>query len=116
PAGPTPPALHDALPILVVISAAAGEGIDALKQHLKTQMGYQQAGEGGFTARRRHLDALERAKGFIDSGKAQLQGMAAGELLAEDLRAAQNALSEITGEFTPDDLLGRIFSSCCIGK
>lgn len=101
---------------VVVISAAAGEGIDALKQHLKTQMGYQQAGEGGFTARRRHLDALERAKGFIDSGKAQLQGMAAGELLAEDLRAAQNALSEITGEFTTDDLLGRIFSSFCIGK
>lgn len=100
----------------LAISAATGDGVEQLKQHLKTVMGYQQTGEGGFTARRRHLDALERARQFIDSGKAQLQGAAAGELLAEDLRAAQNALSEITGEFTPDDLLGRIFSSFCIGK
>ena len=98
------------------LSAATGEGIDALKQHLKTIMGFSETGESGFTARRRHLDALERAKIFLDSGKAQLQGYAAGELLAEDLRQAQNALSEITGEFTPDDLLGRIFSSFCIGK
>lgn len=98
------------------ISAANGDGIDDLKQHLKEIMGFSETGEGGFTARRRHLDALERAKGFLDSGKAQLHGYAAGELLAEDLRQAQNALSEITGEFTPDDLLGRIFSSFCIGK
>src|SRR5690606_20433642 len=100
----------------LAISAATGDGVEQLKQHLKTVMGYQQTGEGGFTARRRHLDALERARQFIDSGKGQLQGAAAGELLAEDMRAAQNALSEITGEFSPDDLLGRIFSSFCIGK
>jgi tRNA modification GTPase len=98
------------------ISAATGAGIDDLKQHLKNIMGFSETGEGGFTARRRHLDALERADKCLASGKAQLQGYAAGELLAEDLRQAQNTLSEITGEFTPDDLLGRIFSSFCIGK
>ena len=102
--------------IYIGISAATGMGIDALKEHLKTIMGFSETGEGGFTARRRHLDALERAQSFLDTGKAQLQGYAAGELLAEDLRQAQNTLSEITGEFTPDDLLGRIFSSFCIGK
>lgn len=98
------------------ISAAKGDGMDDLKQHLKDIMGFSNTGEGGFTARRRHLDALERAQSFLASGKAQLQGYAAGELLAEDLRQTQNALSEITGEFTPDDLLGRIFSSFCVGK
>lgn len=98
------------------ISAAAGTGIDALKNHLKSIMGFSDTGESGFTARRRHLDALERAQTFLYSGKSQLRGYAAGELLAEDLRQAQNALGEITGEFTPDDLLGRIFSSFCIGK
>lgn len=102
--------------IYIGISAATGAGIDDLKNHLKTIMGFSESGESGFTARRRHLDALERAQAFLASGKAQLQGYAAGELLAEDLRQAQNALSEITGEFTPDDLLGRIFSSFCIGK
>jgi tRNA modification GTPase len=102
--------------IYIGISAATGAGIDDLKNHLKTIMGFSESGESGFTARRRHLDALERAQTFLASGKAQLQGYAAGELLAEDLRQAQNALSEITGEFTPDDLLGRIFSSFCIGK
>lgn len=102
--------------LYIGISAATGAGIDDLKNHLKTIMGFSGSGEGGFTARRRHLDALERAQLFLASGKAQLQGYAAGELLAEDLRQAQNSLSEITGEFTPDDLLGRIFSSFCIGK
>jgi len=98
------------------ISAATGAGIEELKTHLKTIMGFSASGESGFTARRRHLDALERAQVFLESGRAQLQGYAAGELLAEDLRHAQNALGEITGEFTSDDLLGRIFSSFCIGK
>ncbi len=98
------------------LSAATGAGLDELKTHLKQVMGYQNLGETGFTARRRHLDALQRARTFIESGKTQLAGYAAGELLAEDLRQAQNALGEITGEVTPDDLLGRIFSSFCIGK
>lgn len=102
--------------VYIGISAATGDGVDYLKQHLKDIMGFNTSSEGGFTARRRHLDALERAQSFLLSGKVQLQGYAAGELLAEDLRQTQNALSEITGEFTPDDLLGRIFSSFCIGK
>ncbi len=67
-------------------------------------------------ARRRHLDALEHCHQQLDNGLKQLQGYSAGELLAEDLRMAQQSLGEITGEFTPDDLLGRIFSSFCIGK
>lgn len=103
-------------PLTLGISAANGDGIDQLRLHLKEVMGFTGAGESGFTARRRHLDALERAQSFLASGRAQLAGYAAGELLAEDLRQAQNALSEITGEFTPDDLLGKIFSSFCIGK
>jgi tRNA modification GTPase len=98
------------------LSAVTGEGLDDLKEYLKDIMGFSASGEGGFTARRRHLDALERAQVFLASGKVQLNGYAAGELLAEDLRGAQNSLSTITGEFTPDDLLGRIFSSFCIGK
>ena len=102
--------------VYIGLSAATGAGMDALKQHLKDIMGFHQTSEGGFTARRRHLDALERAHAHLHHGKAQLQSYAAGELLAEDLRLAQQALSEITGEFTPDDLLGRIFSSFCIGK
>ncbi len=98
------------------ISAKHHLGIDDLRNYLKSIMGFQQTNESGFTARRRHLDALQRAYDFIQQGKIQLQTFAAGELLAEDLRQSQNALSEITGEFTPDDLLGRIFSSFCIGK
>ena len=102
--------------LYISVSAANGAGIDVLRQHLKDIMGFNETGESSFTARRRHLDALERAQAFITSGKIQLQGYAAGELLAEDLRHCQNALGEITGEFTPHDLLGRIFSSFCIGK
>ncbi len=98
------------------ISAKQGIGLQALKDHLKQAMGFSGNIEGGFTARRRHIIALEQAWQCLSSGQQQLEGYAAGELLAEDLRQAQNALSEITGEFTPDDLLGRIFSSFCIGK
>jgi tRNA modification GTPase len=101
---------------VIGLSAKADVGIDTLKQHLKHCMGFTGSTEGGFTARRRHLDALERAHTLLLTGQDQLQGMGAGELLAEDLRQAQNALGEITGDFTPDELLGRIFSSFCIGK
>jgi tRNA modification GTPase len=79
-------------------------------------MGFVTTTEGGFLARRRHLDALERARDALLQGQAQLEGHGAGELLAEDLRAAQDALGEITGHLTPDELLGKIFSSFCIGK
>lgn len=79
-------------------------------------MGYSQTAESSFSARRRHLDALKQAQQYLESGYQQLTHASAGELLAEDLRLAQQALGEITGEFTADDLLGRIFSSFCIGK
>jgi len=98
------------------ISAKTGLGVDALKQHLKNLMGYQSNLEGGFIARRRHLEALEVAGEHLQQGKVQLEVYQAGELLAEELRMTQQALAEITGQFTSDDLLGRIFSSFCIGK
>jgi len=100
----------------IALSARTGAGLDGLRQHLKACMGFQPAGEGAFIARRRHLDAIRRARDFLVQGRTQLKHSRAGELLAEDLRLAQQALSEITGEFTSDDLLGRIFSSFCIGK
>lgn len=98
------------------LSAKTGQGIQAFKEELKTIMGFDSTAEGGFSARRRHLDALAKAKTFLTEGTQQLQLHAAGELLAEDLRMAQEALGEITGRITPDDLLGHIFSSFCIGK
>lgn len=98
------------------LSALDGQGLDALREHLKQLMGFEGHQEAGFIARRRHLDALERAHQALLSGQAQLLGASAGELLAEDLRQAQQALNEITGAFSSDDLLGRIFSSFCIGK
>lgn len=100
----------------VTLSAREGQGLDALRDHLKGLMGYQAQGSGSFSARRRHLDALERARGHLLTGRNALVDLRAGELAAEDFRLAQNSLSEITGEFSPDDLLGRIFSSFCIGK
>jgi len=95
------------------LSAKTGEGIDLLRTELLRIAGWQPTGEGGFMARRRHLDALGRAQSHLRmvlglSGQLELQ--------AEELRLAQEALSEITGEFTPDDLLGEIFSRFCIGK
>ncbi len=81
-----------------------------------SRMGFQTAESGTVSARQRHLDAIARARSHMEEGARQLQERRAGELVAEELRAAQQALSEITGEFTTDDLLGRIFSSFCIGK
>ena len=100
----------------ITLSAKHNQGVDDLRQHLKDVMGFEAASEGGFLARRRHIDALNRAQQALDFGRQQLEGMAAGELLAEDLRMAQHALNEITGEFSADDLLGEIFGSFCIGK
>ncbi|MFP4136934.1 MAG: tRNA uridine-5-carboxymethylaminomethyl(34) synthesis GTPase MnmE [Halomonas sp.] len=101
---------------IVRLSARTGEGVEHLKEHLKAVMGFTGTAEGRFSARRRHLDALDRAERALASGEAQLSGFGAGELLAEDLRDAQQALGEITGEFSADDLLGEIFGSFCIGK
>ncbi|MFM5740745.1 tRNA uridine-5-carboxymethylaminomethyl(34) synthesis GTPase MnmE [Aeromonas veronii] len=98
------------------ISAKTELGLPALREHLKACMGFQGNTEGGFMARRRHLDALERAAERLLVAKEQLEVFVAGELVAEELRLAQESLSEITGEFSSDDLLGRIFSSFCIGK
>jgi tRNA modification GTPase len=100
----------------IALSAKTGAGLDDLRRHLKDCMGFQAAGEGTFMARRRHLDAIRRAQACLVQGQARLRESRAGELLAEELRLAQQALSEITGEFTPEDLLGKIFSSFCIGK
>lgn len=99
----------------VYLSAKSGDGIDGLKQVIKKVVGYQPT-EGQFLARRRHLQALDEAKNLLTIGQTQLSEHQAGELLAEDLRLAHQVLCEITGEFTSDDLLGRIFSSFCIGK
>lgn len=101
---------------LMRLSARTGQGVEQLKDHLKETIGYETGTEGGFLARRRHLSALETAAEHLEQGHYQLVYARAGELLAEELRLAQQALSEITGEFTSDDLLGRIFSSFCIGK
>ncbi|SFL93513.1 tRNA uridine-5-carboxymethylaminomethyl(34) synthesis GTPase MnmE [Marinobacter zhejiangensis] len=98
------------------LAAKSSQGLEQLRDHLKQCMGFVSTTEGGFLARRRHLDALQRAREFMIQGQDQLNGYGAGELLAEDLRAAQDALGEITGAVTPDDLLGKIFSSFCIGK
>ncbi len=113
-----PPRRHEtAQGVELWLSARSGAGLDALRQHLKVCAGYQPSGgEGQFMARRRHLDALARANDHLSRGSAQLHDAAAGELLAEELRQAQQALGEITGEFSADDLLGEIFSSFCIGK
>jgi tRNA modification GTPase len=100
----------------IYLSAKQGLGLDLLRQQLKQAVGYQATLEGGFSARRRHLDALKRCQTLLQDGAAQLTYSQAGELLAEDLRLAQQCLNEITGNFTSDDLLGRIFGSFCIGK
>ncbi|QTH62968.1 tRNA uridine-5-carboxymethylaminomethyl(34) synthesis GTPase MnmE [Psychrosphaera ytuae] len=103
------------LPV-VSISAQNQLGIAELKQHLKAAVGFEGSTEGTFMARRRHLDAIDRAYSHLLQGKDQLHSFIAGEILAEELRIAQQHLNEITGEFSSDDLLGRIFSSFCIGK
>ncbi|WP_137817558.1 tRNA uridine-5-carboxymethylaminomethyl(34) synthesis GTPase MnmE [Pseudomonas sp. 2FG] len=102
--------------VSINLSAKSTAGLELLREHLKTCMGYEQTSESSFSARRRHLEALGLASASLEHGRAQLTQAGAGELLAEDLRQAQQALGEITGAFSSDDLLGRIFSSFCIGK
>lgn len=114
--GETAGLLDDTAVPVIRLAAKSADGLDTLRNHLKQCMGFASTTEGGFLARRRHLDALERAQASVFQGRDQLEGYGAGELLAEDLRAAQDALGEITGTMTPDDFLGKIFSSFCIGK
>ncbi|MGR9043723.1 MAG: tRNA uridine-5-carboxymethylaminomethyl(34) synthesis GTPase MnmE [Gammaproteobacteria bacterium] len=100
----------------IYLSIKTGQGLELLKRHLKDSVGFNEAADNVFISRRRHIEALNTALEFIESARLQLQTHQAGELVAEDLRQAQNKLSEITGEFTTEDLLGKIFSSFCIGK
>jgi len=97
----------------VFLSAKTGDGIASLQKTLLEIVGYQPGGEGVFMARARHLQALAEVEQHLDLAMLQMH---AAELVAEELRCAQEALGTITGEFTPDDLLGEIFSRFCIGK
>lgn len=112
-----PPTLEqNAADTRIYLSVKTGAGMDMLARHLKQSVGFNEATDNVFIARRRHLEALARAYEAVETALSQLQINQAGELVAEDLRTAQHSLAEITGQFTSDDLLGRIFSSFCIGK
>jgi len=100
----------------IEVSALTGQGLEALRGHLKSSMGYFTLESGSVSARQRHIEALERARASVEEAARVLKETRAGELVAQELRAAQRALDEIGGEFTNEDLLGRIFSSFCIGK
>jgi tRNA modification GTPase len=100
----------------IYVSIKTALGLDLLTEHLKKSVGFNASAENVFIARRRHLEALKAGHEFVEQALSQLQNALAGELVAEDLRQAQQYLAEITGEFTSDDLLGKIFSSFCIGK
>ena len=100
----------------IKLSAKTGAGVDVLRETIRKLAGYENQGEGAFTARRRHLDALARAKAHFLAGRRALLEARAGELLAEELRLCQQSLGEITGAVTSDELLGKIFSEFCIGK
>jgi tRNA modification GTPase len=104
------------VPPRLALSALTGAGLPELRAHLKSCMGYQGDAGGAVSARRRHLEALGRAREHVEEAARQLTERRAGELVAEELRAAQQHLSEITGEFTSEDLLARIFAGFCIGK
>ncbi len=106
----------DAEPPVICLSALDGTGVEDLRHHLAELVGYQPEAHGALSARRRHLDALARARRHVDEGKRQLLEFGAPELMAEEMRLAGACLGEITGEFTTEDLLGRVFSTFCIGK
>jgi tRNA modification GTPase len=98
------------------VSATSGAGLDGLRVAIRAAIGASEQAEGGFSARQRHVDALQRTRELLNAGRARWVSEHAAELLAEELRLAQQALGEITGEVLPDDLLGAIFASFCIGK
>ncbi len=100
----------------VWLSARSGEGLDRLVAELRRLAGIGEPGDGAFSARARHVDALERAGHHLQAAQRNLVDARAGELAAEELRLVQHALGEITGEVSADDLLGRIFADFCIGK
>jgi tRNA modification GTPase len=100
----------------IYLSIKTGQGMELLTEHLKQSVDFNSDTENVFIARRRHMEALNQAYESVSNALNQLQTSLAGELVAEDLRLAQNSLAEITGQFSSDDLLGKIFSSFCIGK
>jgi len=106
----------DEAELSVQVSAKTGQGLQNLINLVKNVVGASTNQEGVFSARTRHLDALKRTLAHIKAGSEQLQEFNAPETLAEELRLAQKSLGEITGQYLPDDLLGAIFSSFCIGK
>jgi len=110
------PGVQQQDPAILNISAKTGAGLDALRETIRQVAGYENLGDGAFTARRRHIDALNLAAQHFECGRDALNKNKAGEIFAEELKLAQSALGEITGSFTSDDLLGRIFSEFCIGK
>lgn len=114
--GALPRAVDEAGTSTIWLSARTGRGLELLRAHLRASAGLQNAGEGGLSARRRHLLAIDRAAAHLNDARDQLAASSAAELVAEDLRYCQNALGEITGRVSSDDLLGEIFSSFCIGK
>ncbi len=111
-----PAGSRDDAPDVIYFSAKTGAGNDALRSAIVAMAGYTDLGEGAFTARQRHVDALHTAHTHFMRGSTALKDSGAGELLAEELRLAQECLAAITGAFSSDDLLGRIFSEFCIGK
>jgi len=110
------PGLQDGDPPVVRLSARTGAGLDALRGHIRDLAGFRDLGEGAFTARRRHVDALRDAAAHFEAGRTAMEQSRAGELLAEELRLAHRSLGTITGAVTSDELLGRIFAEFCIGK
>jgi len=110
------PRIDPCEPAQLHLSAATGAGLDLLRQHLKGCVGFNATGAGALSARARHLDALRRARAHVEEAHRLLTERHAGELVAQELTDAQKQLGEITGEVSSDDLLGRIFSSFCIGK
>jgi len=110
------PRVEQGDPVRIHLSAATAAGLELLRSHLKDCVGFHPAGSGVLSARARHLEALRRARAHVEEAHRLLTGRHAGELVAQELTDAQRQLGEITGEVTSDDLLGRIFTSFCIGK
>jgi tRNA modification GTPase len=115
PGAPDAPGLGPG-PVRIFVSARSGAGIESLREHLRASAGLLDGGSGALAARGRQLDALRRARAHSAAAAEALRSTQAMELFAEELRLAQQALGEITGRFTSDDLLGQIFRSFCIGK
>jgi tRNA modification GTPase len=111
-----PARVEEGTPARVYLCASSGGGVDGLRAHLKTCVGFHPSAEGALTARTRHIEALRRARTHVEEAHRLLTERHAGELVAQELHDAHRDLGEITGQVTSDDLLGRIFGSFCIGK